>query len=126
MRTDTIFKVNNIDFSMYIPDGSYNISDVPVYKTWTDANSRDHQEVYRKRLQGSFDFIMNTMEDFNAFTAAYNAVKTPSGLTRVLIMNNSTNNLEEKDVYLSFTPVRKRHDDWSDYFERFTVTVKEW
>ena len=53
-------------------------------------------------------------------------MRAASGLTPVLIMNNSTNSLEQKDVYLSFETIRNRNDDWTDYYERFTVDVKEW
>lgn len=126
MRTDTVFEVNNIDFSMYIPVGSYKVGDTPLYKSWNDANGREHREVYLKHLQGSFDMIFNTMEAFNSFNEAYKTVRAESGLTPAMLMNNSTNNLEQKNVYLSFSPIRNRHDDWTDYYERFTVDVKEW
>ena len=126
MRTDTVFKVNNVDFSAHVLAGTYDISDVPVYTEWTDANGRDHREVYRKRLQGNFDMYFKTVTDFEQFNSAYKTAKQTSGLTRINIMNNSTNQVEAKDVYLSFAPIRNRRDDWEDYYEQFTVDVKEW
>ena len=126
MRTDTVFKVNNIDFSSHVLAGPYDIGDVPLYTEWTDANGRDHREVFRKRLQGSFDMYFKTVTEFEQFNMAYKAVRQASGLTRILIMNNSNNELEQKDVYLEFSPIRNRRDDWEDYYEQFTVDVKEW
>lgn len=126
MRTDTVFMINDIDFSMHIPAGSFKVGDVPLYTSWNDANGREHREVYRRKLQGTFDMIFKTVEDFEVFNRAYKDVRAASGLTPVLIMNNSTNSLEQKDVYLSFETIRNRYDDWTDYYERFTVDVKEW
>lgn len=126
MRTDTVFMVNDIDFSANVLAGSYNIGDVPMYTSWNDANGREHREVYRKRLQGSFDMIFKTVDDFEVFNQAYKSIRADSGLVRVTIMNNSNNTLEQKDVYLEFSPIRNRHDNWTDYYERFTVSVKEW
>lgn len=126
MRTDIVFKINDTDFSDHVLAGSYDISEVPVYTEWTDANGRDHREVFRKRLQGSFDMYFKTVDDFEEFNEAYRLIRLDSGLTRVMIMNNSTNQLEQKDVYLEFAPIRNRRDDWEDFYERFTVDVKEW
>lgn len=126
MRTDTVFVINNIDFSDHVLGGSYEVGDIPIYTEWTDANGRDHREVYRKRLQGSFDMYFKTVADFEEFNQAYKTVRQDSGLTRVSIMNNSTNQVEQKDVYFEFSPVRNRRNDWEDYYEKFTVEVKEW
>ena len=126
MRTDTVLTINNIDFSDHVLAGTYDISDVPVYTEWTDANGRDHREVFRKRLQGSFDMYFKTVDEFEVFNSAYKTIRQDSGLTRIMIMNNSTNQVEQKDVYFDFAPVRNRRDDWEDFYEQFTVEVKEW
>ena len=126
MRTDTVFTVNDIDFSDHVLAGTFEISDTPIYTEWTDANGRDHREVYRKRLQGSFDMYFRTVTEFEEFNQAYKTARRDSGLTTITIMNNSTNQVEQKDVYLDFSPIRNRRDDWEDYYEQFTVDVKEW
>lgn len=126
MRTDTVFTVNDVDFSDHVLAGTFEISDVPIYTEWTDANGRDHREVYRKRLQGSFDMYFRTVTEFEEFNQAYKTARRDSGLTTITIMNNSTNQVEQKDVYLDFSPIRNRRDDWEDYYEQFTVNVKEW
>lgn len=126
MRTDTVFTVNDVDFSDHVLAGTFEISDVPIYTEWTDANGRDHREVYRKRLQGSFDMYFRTVTEFEEFNQAYKTARRDSGLTTITIMNNSTNQVEQKDVYIDFSPIRNRRDDWEDYYEQFTVDVKEW
>lgn len=126
MRTDTVFEINNIDFSSHVLAGTYNVIEVPVYTEWTDANLRDHREVTRKRVQGSFDMFFETVTAYEDFVTAYNAAKTDSGLTPAVIMNNTTNELVLKNCYFSFSPVRNRRDDWEDFYETFTVDVREW
>lgn len=126
MRTDTVFIVNNIDFSGHVLAGTYEVGNEPIYTEWQDANGRYHREVFRKRLQGSFDMYFKTVDEFEQFNQAYKTIRQDSGLTKVSIMNNSTNQVEIKDVYLDFSPVRNRRDDWEDYYETFTVDIKEW
>lgn len=125
-RTDTVFMVNNIDFSDHVIAGTYDVGEEAIYTQWQDANGRNHRDEYRKQLKGSFDMFFPTVDDFEVFNQAYKAVRGSTGLTSVVIRNNSTNNLESKDVYLSFSPTRNRRDDWEDYYEQFTVDVLEW
>lgn len=126
MRTDTVFSIGDNDFSDKVLGGTYSVGDEDIYTVWQDANGRNHHEVYRKQLKGSFDMLFKTVEDFNVFNEAYKEARFDSGLIRVSIMNNSTNAVESKDVYLSFKPIRNRRDDWNDYYEQFTVDVEEW
>lgn len=126
MRTDTVFVVNNVDFSDHVLAGTFEVGDIPIYTEWTDANGRDHREVYRKRLQGSFDMFFRTVTEFEEFNLTYKTARRESGLTTIMIMNNSNNQVEQKDVYIEFSPIRNRRDDWEDYYEQFTVDVKEW
>lgn len=126
MRTDTVFVVNNVDFSDHVLAGTFEVGDIPIYTEWTDANGRDHREVYRKRLQGSFDMFFRTVTEFEEFNLAYKTARRESGLTTIMIMNNSNNQVEQKEVYIEFSPIRNRRDDWEDYYEQFTVDVKEW
>lgn len=126
MRTDTVFVVNNVDFSDHVLAGTFEVGDIPIYTEWTDANGRDHREVYRKRLQGSFNMFFRTVTEFEEFNLAYKTARRESGLTTIMIMNNSNNQVEQKEVYIEFSPIRNRRDDWEDYYEQFTVDVKEW
>ena len=125
-RTDTVFKIGETDFSANVIAGTYDCSDEDIYTIWQDANGRNHREVFRKQLKGSFDMFFKTVNDFEVFNSAYKNARSASGLTRIIIMNNTTNALEAKDVYFTFKPIRNRRDDWEDYYEQFTVSIEEW
>jgi len=125
-RTDTVFMIGASDFSANVIGGTYNVQDQDIYTVWQDANGRNHRDVYRKQLKGSFDVFFKTVTDFEVFNTAYKAARSDSGLTRITIMNDSTNNVETKDVYFSFSPIRNRRDDWEDYYEQFTISIEEW
>ena len=125
-RTDTVFMLDGINFSSHVIAGTYEIGDVDIYTQWQDANGRNHRDVYRKQLKGSFDMFFKTVTEFQTFNNAYKNVREDSGLTNIRIRNNSTNQLENKDVYINFSPIRNRRDDWEDYYEQFTVNIEEW
>lgn len=125
-RTDTVFVINNIDFSNHVIAGTYDVNNESMYVLWQDANGRNHRDEYRKQLKGSFDMFFVTVDEFEEFNQAYKSIRDDSGLTTVRVLNNSSNSLETKQVYLSFAPIRNRRDNWEDYYEQFTVSIEEW
>lgn len=126
-RTDTVFKIGNTDFSDHvISDGSYDINATSVYKAWEDANGREHRDEIRKRIEGGFNMLFHTVEDFQVFNQKYKESASASGLVRISVMNNDDNQVIDIDAYLSFKPVRIRRDDWEDAYEIFKVNVMEW
>lgn len=125
-RTDTVFKIGDTDFSNHVLSGSYKINEVDEFTSWTDANGREHRNIYRTKTSGSFDVLFKTVTDYEIFQNAYMYAKNKAGLVRVTLMDNQSNQLKVIDAYLDFTPVRFRADNWEDYYEKFTVNIKEW
>lgn len=124
--TNTVFKIGNNDYSGHVIAGTYNVNEYDEYTLWEDANKREHRDVIRTRIEGSFDMFFNSAEDFQTFYQTYKAAADASGLTPITVMNNTTNTLVSINAYIDFELVRNRHDNWQDYYEVFSVNVKEW
>lgn len=126
-RTDTIFKIGASDFSKFVPSGSYKVQNQHIFTTWTDANGREHREVYRDKMSGSFVMLFNKMSDYDGFISAIESASNNAHLCKgVSLMDNESNTLKVVDVYFEFAPTRFRADNWNDYYEQFTVKVEEW
>lgn len=119
-----VFLVGNKDYSAHVIAGSYEVNNDPQYKEWEDASYISHKLKLRDRVQGSFDMWFRTVEEYEEFKADLDAVKANEAYTISLTVNNTS---EQANIYayLDFKLVRNIDGAWNDYFERFTVTVKE-
>ena len=61
-----IFQINGNDYTKYLQDGTYNINQVNIGETWTDANHKKHKDDILK-VQGNFKMAFVNISDFNQF-----------------------------------------------------------
>lgn len=125
---DTIFKLNDVDYSAHVVAESYTVNLKNIYQEWTDGSQTKHRDVVAQKLQGSFQMYFKTESDLQTFITALASCKTSSNTYPVkLKANNKTvaNLQSSRDVFLDFEPTRKRNASWDDVFEVFEVTVEE-
>lgn len=113
------------DYSNRVIAGSYNVQTNSVYNSWTDANGVEHRSVIRSRTSGSFDMFFKEMSEYETFVALIESTKTTGMTVLCSVLSNTTNTMVTGDFFIEFAPVRNRKGDWSDYMERFTVTITE-
>lgn len=125
---DTIFKLNNTDYSAHVVAEDYNINLKPVYQEWVDGGQVKHRDIVAQKLQGTFKMYFATATDLQTFLTAMASVKTTANTYPVYMKaNNDTvaSLTAKKYVFLDFEPIRKRNAKWDDVFEVFEVTVEE-
>lgn len=125
---DTIFKLNNVDYSAHVVAEEYTVNLKDIYQEWTDGSQTKHRDVVAKKIQGTFQMYFETDTDLQTFITALANCKTSSNTYPVILKanNNSVASLTtSKNVFLDFEPVRKRNAKWDDVFEVFEVTVEE-
>lgn len=120
-----LFVINGIDFSDHIPAGTYEISDVELFESWTDANYDQHRECYAKKVRGSVDMWFKTEEDFARFRDAIDAVKQHDLSVPMVVTCNNTGENKSINAFLDFTLTRNIDGFWQDYFEQFSVEIEE-
>lgn len=113
------------DYSNRVIAGSYSVHTSPVYNSWTDANGIEHRNVIRSRTSGTFDMFFKEMSEYETFIALIESTKTTGMTVLCSVLSNTTNTMVTGDFFIEFAPVRNRKGDWSDYMERFTVTITE-
>lgn len=125
---DTIFKLNDVDYSAHVVAESYTVNLKNIYQEWTDGSQTKHRDVVAQKVQGSFQMYFKTESDLQTFITALASCKTSSNTYPVKLKanNKAVANLQSsRDVFLDFEPTRKRNASWDDVFEVFEVTVEE-
>lgn len=91
-----IFEINNTDYTKYLQDDTYNITQVDVGDSWTDANFKKHaNHVYK--VQGSFSMAFISDSDYNQFLSDIESSRDQDGYIEcnVLVLNqNTSQNIE--------------------------------
>lgn len=114
------------DYSDRVIAGSYNVQTTPIYNSWNDANGVEHRSVVRPaRTSGSFDMFFKDITEYDTFVGLIESLRQNDLTVLCTVKSNNTNQLVTGDFYLEFAPVRNRKADWSDYMERFTVSITE-
>lgn len=114
------------DYSNHVIAGSYNVNNEPMYAEWDDANYIQHRFKQRDRVSGTFDMFFRTVSDYAAFKADIDANRSATNNSVVMtVAVNDLNTTKTINAYISYKLVRNRDGAWNDYFERYTVTIKE-
>lgn len=121
----TMFKINGVDYSDFVVAESYQVQSNDIYKSWIDANEKEHRCVTRTRVSGSFKMFFNNAENYSAFMSALKNCKNNDTSYPITVFDNYENQLVSISAFLSFTTVRSLSDSRTDKFDVMTVNVLE-
>jgi len=124
--SDTIFKLNNVDYSAHVVADSYNVNFEDIYNEWKDGGQVTHRDIIMQKLRGTFNMYFADEAELQTFISALGACQTNNAYPAQLKANNQTvSTLVSKNVFIDFKPVRKRDPAWKDVFDIFEVTIEE-
>lgn len=120
-----VFKIGNNDYSGKVIMDTYSVNKIPVYTSWEDANGTTHRDVYRQKIQGEFDMeIMNLAEYQTFITDVLNNTTSDNYLPVILAVNN-TNEVVSADIFIDYSTVQTRLNNYTKSYMAFTVTIEE-
>lgn len=124
---DTIFKLNDVDYSAHVVADDYKINAEPIYQEWVDGGQVKHRDVVAQKVKGTMQMYFKTESELQTFlTALNNAVTSAHTYPVKLMVNNAIGTtLVSKNVFMDFKPVRQRDATWADTFKVFEVTIEE-
>lgn len=126
--TETIFKLNDVDYSDYVVASDYNINLKDVFQEWVDGGQVKHRDVVAQKLQGTFQMYFTTSTELQTFLTALANCKTSANTYPVKMKaNNKTvaSLQSSRNVFLDFEPVRKRDQGGANRYDIIEVTVEE-
>lgn len=121
-----VFKIGNNDYSSKVLMDTYNVNRIDVYTEWDDANGKTHRDIYRTRIEGSFDMQISSISEYRAFI---NDIKTRKSSGGYVPCKVCVNNLDQESVsvnmFIDYAPIRTMNNDYTKGYMSFTVNVKE-
>ena len=121
-----LFMIGDDDFTNFITVPSYKVNYGPVYNTWTDANYKQHRDILRYKVQGSFKLLFDTEEDLNRFLDdVYNFEDITTGTVPIKVYVNNLSNQQEIDAFISFAMANEKPYFGVKQHDGFEVKVEE-
>lgn len=96
-----LFSINNKDFTHCIKAGTYQVQKNDVYNDWQDGFGMTHHDVYRKRIEGSFDMYFVDESEYLEFLRLIENKEAGGYLSVSLYLNNLDIVENEVKVFLT-------------------------
>lgn len=120
-----VFAIGANDYSSKVVMDTYEINKIQVYTQWEDANGTTHRDVYRTKIQGQFDMQIMNLTEYQSFITDVTNNMTNGGYIPCTLAVNNTNETISTNVFISYTPVQTRLNNYTKSYMAFTVTIEE-
>ena len=121
-----VFAIGANDYSAKVVMDTYDVNQIDVFTQWEDANGMTHRNVYRKRVQGTFDMLISNIGEYQAFITDVQNHRQNGGFVRCKIaVNNLNQENVQKDLFIDYAPIRTRNSNYTKGYMTFTVTIEE-
>lgn len=120
-----IFKINGVDFTNNVVNGTYDVNMEERFSEWEDANHRVHRSDYHTKIKGRVDVYFKLAEDYDAFCGFVNDGKLSDGRCSVKMSVNNTGATFDGFAWVKFEPLRATNETIGDFYNQFTVSVEE-
>lgn len=126
MSLTSLLIINQIDFSSRIKAGSYDICTKQIFKEFEDANKSLHKRFLRNKVEGKFEIFFRTMAQYDAFTAAIEAVKSPTDSSvPITVYDTKANGTKNINAFLEYTPKVNLDGTMQAFIDPFEIKVEE-
>lgn len=120
-----VFKIGNNDYSGKVIMDTYSVNKIPVYTSWEDANGITHRDVYRKKIEGEFDMEIMNLVEYQRFITDVIENTTNGGYVPCVLAVNNTNEVVSAEIFINYSTVQTRLNNYTKSYMAFTVTIEE-
>ena len=121
-----VFKIGDNDYSAKVVMDTYNVNRIDIYTEWEDANGTVHRDVYRRRISGSFDMMIEKISEYQAFIAdVQNSTQNGGYVPCLVCVNNYNQENVVANMYIDYAPVKTMQSNYTKGYLTFTVNVEE-
>lgn len=123
---DFLLKIGTTDVTGHIVQNTYKVNNLPVYKTYEDADGVVHRRFIRNKLKGKFKMVFSDVEDYASFKTLYDANYSASNYTvTVTAYDNKTGDYCTVNAFFDYEPEVKQSVGLTEYIDVFDVTLEE-
>lgn len=119
-----VFQINGNDYTKCLQDESYNVVQVDIGDSWTDANYKKHQNSVLK-VQGSFSMVFITDDDYDDFLADVEAAKNTDGYVVCTLFVLNLNTTRQIECFLTISSNRYRPVNQTNVVHIINVQINE-
>lgn len=126
MAISFLLKIGTTDLTGHVVQNSWKVNNLPVYKTYKDANEETHKRFLRNKIQGSFKMVFASVDDYQAFKNLVESVRSASNFTvPCTVYDNQSGQQISINAFLDFTLTVKQTAGLTEYMEPFDVKIEE-
>lgn len=120
-----ILRINGVDFTNNVVNGTYDINTEERFSEWEDANHRKHRSDYHTKVVGTFDLFFKDTEDYYTFVNVIKDGRLSDGRCRIVLSVNNIGANFDGFAFVEFNPVRATNETVGDFFNTFSVKIEE-
>lgn len=121
-----VFAIGQNDYSAKVVLDTYSVNQKDIFTSWEDANGLTHRDVYRRKVSGSFDMMISSLAEYQEFISDVEEHTQNGGFVSCRIAVNNLNTEDvQKDLFISYAPIRTRNSNYTKGYMTFTVSVEE-
>lgn len=121
-----VFKIGANDYSDKVLMDTYQVNQIDVFTEWEDANGRKHRDVYRQRIQGSFEMQISKLSEYQAFITDVAANRTNGGYVPCYVcVNNRNQENVLADLFIDYEVIKTMQSNYTKGYLSFGVQVEE-
>ncbi len=126
MSISFLLKINTTDITGNIVQNSYTVNNLPVYKTYEDANGATHRRHIRDRLQGKFQMVFADLDDYEAFKTLLDANASPTNFSvLVTAYDNLSGEYCTVNAFIDYEPTIMQSASLKEYMKVIDVKIEE-
>ncbi len=122
-----LFIINGVlDITENIIVPSYRVNLNDKYDEWKDNNKYTHRDITAKKIEGKFELLFNTEEEYFRFMAVTKESKKSNGSYDCSVYCNNTMEVITCEMYIDFEPINiVPYIGLKKDYEKLTVTVEQ-
>lgn len=123
----SLFIVNGtLDLTGNISVPTYKVNLLNKYEEWTDNNKVDHRDIHSKKIEGNFELVFFSPEEYYTLMATLKNGEKSSGAIDCSVYCNNTMEVYNVEMFVDTEPsnIVPYLGQYKEY-ERLTVEVKQ-
>lgn len=126
MAISFLFKIGSTDVTGHVVQNTYKVNNLPIFKTYEDANGETHRRFIRKKYKGTLQMVFSDLDDYAAFRALIDAnISATNYSVPVTLYDNLTGNQGTVNAFIDYEPTVKQMAGLEEYMEVIDVTIEE-
>lgn len=126
MAISFLFKISTTDLTGNVVQNTWDVNNLPVYKTYKDANEETHRRFLRYKISGTFQMVFKDLTDYATFKALIDSNRSASNFTvPCTVYDNMSGTQVSINAFIDYKLGVRQTVGLREYMEPFEVTIEE-